>query len=80
MAKFELSAFTDEYSPEIDKQIEGMLKNGIHYTELRGVDGKNVSEIDVAKAKEVKAKLEAGKESAFFFTRICRFIKRKGDD
>ena len=59
MAKFELSAFTDEYSPEIDKQIEGMLKNGIHYTELRGVDGKNVSEIDVAKAKEVKAKLEA---------------------
>ena len=59
MAKFELSAFTDEYSPEIDKQIEGMLKNGIHYTELRGVDGKNVSEIDVAKAKEVKAKLDA---------------------
>ena len=59
MAKFELSAFTDEYSPEIDKQIEGMLKNGIHYTELRGVDGKNVSEIDHAKAKEVKAKLEA---------------------
>ena len=59
MAKFELSAFTDEYSPEIDKQIEGMLKNGIHYTELRGVDGKNVSEIDVAKAKEVKTKLEA---------------------
>ncbi len=59
MAKFELSAFTDEYSPEIDKQIEGMLANGIHYTELRGVDGKNVSEIDFAKAKEVKAKLEA---------------------
>ena len=59
MAKFELSAFTDEYSPEIDKQIEGMLKNGIHYTELRGVDGKNVSEIDTAKAKEVKAKLDA---------------------
>lgn len=59
MAKFELSAFTDEYSPEIDKQIEGMLKNGIHYTELRGVDGKNVSEIDHAKAKEVKAKLDA---------------------
>jgi len=59
MAKFELSAFTDEYSPEIDRQIEGMLLNGIHYTELRGVDGKNVSEIDMAKAREVKAKLEA---------------------
>ena len=59
MAKFELSAFTDEYSPEIDKQIEGMLKNGIHYTELRGVDGANVSTISKEKAKEVKSKLDA---------------------
>lgn len=59
MAKFELSAFTDEYSPEIDKQIEGMLKHGIHYTELRGVDGNNVSVIDKNKAREVKAKLDA---------------------
>lgn len=59
MAKFELSAFTDEYSPEIDKQIEGMLKNGIHYTELRGVDGQNVSVITAEKAREVKKKLDA---------------------
>ena len=59
MAKFELSAFTDEYSPEIDKQIEGMLKNGIHYTELRGVNGKNVSEITKDEAKEVKNMLDA---------------------
>lgn len=59
MAKFELSAFTDEYSPEIDRQIEGMLKHGIHYTELRGVDGENVSVISKEKAKEVKRKLDA---------------------
>lgn len=59
MAKFELSAFTDEYSQDFDKQIEGMLKNGIKYTELRGVNGKNVSALTVNEAKEVKNKLDA---------------------
>ncbi|MBR2461394.1 MAG: TIM barrel protein [Clostridia bacterium] len=59
MAKFELSAFTDEYSSSIDQQIEGMLKHGIHYTELRGVDGQNVSVISKEKAREVKAKLDS---------------------
>lgn len=59
MAKFELSAFTDEYSPSIDGQIEGMLKHGIKYTELRGVDGDNVSAITKEKAAEVKKKLDA---------------------
>ena len=59
MAKFELSAFTDEYSPEFNKQIEGMLLNGIKYTELRGVDGKNVSALSLDEAKEVKNKLDA---------------------
>ncbi len=59
MAKFQLSAFTDEYSPNFDKQIEGMLKTGVKFTELRGVDGKNVSNLTVEEAKEVKAKLDA---------------------
>ncbi len=59
MAKFQLSAFTDEYSPNFDKQIEGMLKTGVKLTELRGVNGKNVSQLTVAEAKEVKAKLDA---------------------
>ena len=59
MAKFELSAFTDEYSPEFDKQIKGMLENGIKYTELRGVDGQNVSTLTIEQAKEVKNKLDA---------------------
>ncbi len=59
MAKFQLSAFTDEYSPNFDKQIEGMLQNGIKYTEIRGVDGKNISDLTVDEAKEVKNKLDA---------------------
>ena len=38
MAKFILSAFADEYAPEIDRQIEGLKANGIEYMEIRGVD------------------------------------------
>ncbi len=59
MAKFELSAFTDEYSKDFSKQIEGMLKNGVKYTEIRGVNGKNISTLTVDEAKEVKKQLDA---------------------
>ena len=59
MAKFELSAFTDEYSQDFAKQIEGMKKHSIKYTEIRGVNGKNVSEITLDEAKEVKKMLDA---------------------
>ncbi|MBP3918447.1 MAG: sugar phosphate isomerase/epimerase [Clostridia bacterium] len=59
MAKFILSAFADEYSPEIDRQIEGLKKNGIGFMEIRGVDGVNISDITLEKAGEVHAKLKA---------------------
>lgn len=59
MAKFILSAFADEYAPEIDRQIEGLKANGIEYMEIRGVDGTNISDITLDKAEEVHAKLKA---------------------
>ena len=59
MAKFVLSAFADEYSPEIDKQIEGLKANGIGMLEIRGVDGTNIAHITEEKAREVKAKFDA---------------------
>ena len=59
MAKFILSAFADEYAPEIDRQIEGLKANGIEYMEIRGVDGTNISDITLEKAEEVHAKLKA---------------------
>ena len=58
MATFELSAFTDEYNKDFSKQIEGMLKNGVKYTEIRGVNGKNISTLTVDEAKEVKKQLD----------------------
>lgn len=58
MVKFRLSAFADEYSPDFDKQIEGLKKNGIEMIEIRGVDGTNISDITLEKAKEIKEKLD----------------------
>ncbi|MBR5309325.1 MAG: sugar phosphate isomerase/epimerase [Clostridia bacterium] len=58
MAKFFLSAFADEYSSEIDKQIEGLLENGVKGIEIRGVDGTNIADITLEKAEEIKAKFD----------------------
>ena len=51
MVRFRISAFSDEYSPSLDEQIEGLVANRVKMTELRGVDGTNVS--------DVKRKLDA---------------------
>ena len=59
MAKFELAAFTDEYSSDFAKQIKGMQKHGIKYTEIRGVNGKNIGELTANEVKEVKHMLDA---------------------
>ncbi len=59
MAKFILSAFADEYSPVFDEQIKGLLENDVHYMEIRGVDGKNISDLTPDEAKAVRAKLDA---------------------
>jgi len=59
MAKFILSAFTDEYSKNFDEQLVGMAENGLKYMEIRGVDGTNIADITLDKAKELKAKLDA---------------------
>ena len=59
MATFRFSAFADEYSESFDEQIKGLLQNGIHLIEPRGIDGINVSDLTSEKAMEVKEKLTA---------------------
>ena len=54
-----LCAFADEADKSVDKQIEAMLENGIRFLEIRGVDGENISNITLEKAKEVREKLDA---------------------
>lgn len=58
MSKFTLCAFADEASSELNGQIEALRENGITHLEIRGVDCKNVSEISVAEAREIRRKLD----------------------
>ncbi len=52
-----LCAFSDEASSSLDGQIKALKRNGIFYTELRGVDGVNVSRLTAENAKEINKKL-----------------------
>lgn len=58
MAKFVLSAFADEYDERFAEQLDGMKKLGIGFIELRGVDGKNVSELSPGAFVEIKTLLK----------------------
>ena len=58
MAEFILSAFADEYSPNFDEQLEGLKKNGVGFMEIRGVDGKNISDLTEDEMKAVREKLD----------------------
>ncbi len=53
-----LIAFADEASPGMDEQIAAMLRNGMDGIELRNVDGENVSDIRLDKAREIRGKLD----------------------
>lgn len=54
MKKYVLSAFADEYADSFEDQLAAMSRLGVKYTELRFLDGKNVSaltEEDILSAK-----------------------------
>ena len=57
--KVRVYAFADEANGMIDRQIEAMKRNALNGLEIRNVDGTNVSDITLEKAKEVKNKLDA---------------------
>lgn len=56
--RYKLAAFADEASPNIDEQIKAMTENEIELLEIRGVDGENIADISLNKAKEVRSKLD----------------------
>lgn len=57
MAKVLLSAFADEYSKDIDVQIQLCREQKISYLEPRFINEKNIADLSVAEAKELKEKL-----------------------
>lgn len=52
-----LYGFADEVSSSIDNQIIALKRNNLDGLEIRNVDGTNISDITLKKAKEVKQKL-----------------------
>lgn len=60
MGKFIISGFADEIAPELDKQMTVLKKLGIGFAELRGIDGKNVSDYTAEEMKTVKKRLDKG--------------------
>ena len=65
MDKTNIYAFADEACPQIDGQIDALLRNGLSGLEIRGVDGTNISDITLDKAREVRKKLDASGLSVF---------------
>lgn len=59
MKDIRIFAFSDEAGADIDKQIRALRRNELQGTEIRNVDGINVSDMTTDKAKEVKSKLDA---------------------
>lgn len=55
MNKLKLSAFIDEYSDDLNEQIDALKRLGISYVELRHCNGKNVSDFDECDVAMIKS-------------------------
>ena len=58
MEELRIYAFADEASGQVDGQIAALRRNGLAGLEIRGVDGQNISDISLDKAREVRRKLD----------------------
>ena len=54
-----LCAFSDEYSKDLDKQIEGLKRCNMSLMEIRNVNGTNIADIDSQTAVEYRRKLDS---------------------
>jgi len=59
MNNFKLCAFTDEAGNSLEEQILAMKQNNIHYMEIRGVNGKNISTLTADQVKQVYSRLQS---------------------
>lgn len=58
MSKFILSAFADEVADDLISQMDQLEKHDIKHIELRGINGKNVSDLSIQEANEIKKILD----------------------
>lgn len=59
MGEFVLSAFSDEIDMDLKTQMDVLDKHGIKHIEMRGVNGKNVTELSLEEAAEIKKQLDS---------------------
>lgn len=57
-ARYQFAAFADEAGASLSAQIRALQRNNIPFLEIRNVDGRNVADLTVAEAKEIRKKLE----------------------
>ena len=58
MSKLILSAFIDEYSDNLIEQLEFLKEQNIEFTEIRHINGKNISSMTLDEVKEYKNKMD----------------------
>lgn len=58
MYKFTLSAFADEIDPDLNLQMDVLDQHEIKYIEMRGVNGRNITEYTLEEAREIKKQLD----------------------
>ncbi|MCL2089158.1 MAG: sugar phosphate isomerase/epimerase [Oscillospiraceae bacterium] len=58
MSKYILSAFADEAAADLEGQIAALVRNGIGYIEIRNVGAECVITPEIAKIKEIAARLK----------------------
>ena len=56
--QWKISGFADEISGDLQTQIEGLRRLGMHYVEMRGVDGSNLIYHTDEKIREIKSRLD----------------------
>ncbi len=59
MSKFILSAFADEIDPNLQTQMDELDKYDIKHIEIRGVNGKNITQHTLDEVREIKKQLDA---------------------
>ena len=57
MARLILSVFADEYSRDVDVQIQMLRENGFTHLEPRFLSDQNIANLSVAEARQLKEKL-----------------------
>lgn len=60
MSNWIISAFADEYSRSLDKQIAALKDNGLDHIELRFIGDKNIADMTEDEVKAMKKSLDAG--------------------